>query len=795
MKQLKHTATLLLIGLCISLITSPAYGKDESQSVISGTIKDKNGIAIQAATIFVKELQKGTLSDENGQFTIIAKPGVYTVTVQFIGYEPYEKKIDTKNNKTVSLKVQLKDTSYNLNEVVVESKSPVQRVKETALNVVAIDTKALYNTNLDIANTLGKVSGVKIREVGGVGSDAQISLNGFTGKYIKIFMDGVPMEGSGSSFQINNIPVNLADRIEVYKGVVPVEFGGDAIGGAINIVTKQTSNTYVDASYSYGSFNTHRSNLSVGYTAKNGFTASVNAYQNYSDNSYKIKSYLLDFDTENWENTKRWFKRFHDRYHNEAIIAKVGFTNKPWADKLLFGVNLSQESAQIQNANIMQIVFGGKKRTAKTITPSFTYSKRNLFVKNLNLTVNAKYNKNRSENIDTLARQYNWAGDYKEKGSKGESKYSLARYDNENYHATANLRYSFFNQHFFSLNNTFSDFSRKSRDKAAGQDTSAADFMRRVNRKNILGFSYKYMPISAWNILGFVKHYNTTVKGPVNISTTTTDQFVEKTKRSSITGYGGATTYHISPSLQVKASYEIAYRLPNERELFGDEVLESGNTSLKPEKSKNLNFNISYDTTFNDLHNISIDLGVSHRITTDYIRRIIEQRYGGASSINHGKISNLGFDLEARYTYKNALSFGGNFTYQNLKNEEKFDHNGKKLVYYKDRVPNVPYMFGSFDASYTLKNTFIKTDLLSFGYNLRYVHEFYRDWKSEGGDITIPSQFSHDLSLTYSLKNGTYNIALEANNITDEILYDNYSLQKPGRNFSVKFRYFFFKAK
>ena len=59
---------------------------------------------------------------------------------------------------------------------------------------------------------------MKLRESGGVGSDMQLMLDGFSGKHVKIFIDGVPQEGVGSSFGLNNIPVNFADRIEVYKG-------------------------------------------------------------------------------------------------------------------------------------------------------------------------------------------------------------------------------------------------------------------------------------------------------------------------------------------------------------------------------------------------------------------------------------------------------------------------------------------------------------------------------------------------------------------------------------------------
>ena len=785
-----------MIAFFLCFIPSAIFAKDEhTHSAIKGVVKDEVGDIIEAASIMLKEIQKGTLSNQNGKFHLRAKPGKYTVYVQFLGYKPFEKQVTLTANKDLFINIKLEDTNYKLNEVVVESKSSVQRIKESALNVVAIDTKALYNTTLDISNTLGKVSGIKIREVGGVGSDSQISLNGFTGKHIKIFMDGVPMEGSGSSFQVNNIPINIAERIEVYKGVVPVEFGGDALGGAINIVTKKTSNTFVDASYSYGSFNTHKSNLSLGYTSKKGFNFSLNAYQNYSDNDYKIKSRYLDLETGRFSKEERWFKRFHDKYHNEAIIAKVGFVNQKWADRFLLGVNISNETADIQNANLMRIVYGGKKRKAKAISPSLTYSKRNLFTPNLHLTVNAHYNKLKSQNIDTLARQYNWAGEYIDKPGKGESQYSRAKYDNENYSATANLSYSLLGKHYFTLNDVYTNFQRKTADKAADETSNEGTFMRRVNTKNVVGLSYKFRPIAAWNIMGFVKHYNTKVKGPVNVSTGTTEEFQEQERSSNITGYGFATTYHLTSDIQLKASFEQAYRLPSERELFGDEALEAGNTTLKPENSKNFNLNASYDHTFNNIHHLSLDAGFIYRKTTDYIRRIIEQRLGGASSINHGQVNTIGGDFEARYTFKNALVIGGNITYQNIRNKERYSPSGQELIYYNDRIPNAPYLFSNLDASYSFRNLIDKGDLLSLGYNMRYVHEFYRDWESEGGDITIPSQLSHDINLTYSLKNGRYNIALEANNITDEIMYDNYSLQKPGRNFSMKFRYFFFKNK
>lgn len=90
---------------------------------------------------------------------------------------------------------------------------------------------------------------MKLRESGGVGSDMQLMLDGFSGKHVKVFIDGVPQEGVGSSFGLNNIPVNFADRIEVYKGVVPVGFGTDAIGGVIKYRHQQETSALVSGCF------------------------------------------------------------------------------------------------------------------------------------------------------------------------------------------------------------------------------------------------------------------------------------------------------------------------------------------------------------------------------------------------------------------------------------------------------------------------------------------------------------------------------------------------------------------
>jgi outer membrane cobalamin receptor len=760
---------------------------------LSGKIVSSKNEGVDFASILVKDTKCFTTPDKSGNYRIMLPPGNYIVIVKALGYGDVEKSLKLTVGKNQVLDFVLQPASVALAEVLVLGKSQVQQINESAYNVVAINAKSLHNTTLDLAHALDRVSGVKIKEVGGLGSNTQIFLNGFSGRHVKIFLDGIPMEGFGSSFRINNIPVNIADRIEVYKGVVPIEFGTDALGGVINIVSNQSKRTYVEASYAYGSFNTHKSNLSLGRTTKNGFIFQLDTYQNYSDNNYWIKSTLLNLNSGNFSKEEYWFKRFHDNYHNEALIAKAGIINKSWTDRLLLGLTLSQEKADIQNSNLMKIVFGGRERKAKSLIPSLNYEKKNLLIRNLNLLISSTYSIMRNNNIDTLARQYNWKGEYKLNSFKGEGEYSMSEYNNSTAFAAANLSYKMDNKHFFALNNLFSTYSRKATNSVANvETTTAATFMRRTNTKNILGFSYKFAPNERWNALAFLKYYEVNVVGPVNVSTTLGHDVYEEQKRSfHTTGYGIALTYFFSKSLQLKTSFEKAYRLPSENELFGDEVLETGDATLGPENSRNINFNVNYNFIFNNLHAVYLDAGFIYRDTRDYIRRQIEQRYGGAYYSNHGQVRTLGFDTEARYFYGKKISLGGNLTMQNIRNMERYTATKQENINYKGRMPNLPYLFGNFDVNYFLPDLFLKRTIFSVGYNLRYLHSFFRDWPTEAASIIIPKQLSHDINLTYTLKDGRYNIAFELKNLTNEILYDNYSLQKPGRSFLIKFRYFF----
>ena len=681
-----------------------------------------------------------------------------------------------------------------LSEIVLTGQSPIKQVQKAAYNVVAIEAQQLRNLNSNAADMLARVSGVKMRETGGVGAEANINLNGFTGRHVRIFIDGVPMNEANASFRINNIPAELIERIEIYKGVVPITFGADALGGAINVVTRKSRYNYGNLSYTFGSFNTHKSTLNLGQFLTDNISVELNAYQNYSDNSYKVFTEYLDLQTGTYSKEKRWFKRFHDRYHNEAIIGRVNIFDEKWADKLSFALNYSQEDKQLQNANLMQKVFGGKYRKSHNYSSSVEYEKKNI-LNGLSFFLTGRYDFTTTQNVDEEARRYSWTGEYEPMVTRGESQLQNTIFEGKTGYITSHLDYQLNEKHFFQLTHTFSNYTRRNKNMLITNYTLDSDFMRRVNEKNISGFSYKFTPSERWNILAFGKYYNTAVTGPVIISGQGSRAvYEEETHHTQAWGYGGATTYQLLKTLQTKISYEKSFRLPTDTELFGDGDLEIGNYKLKPENSDNLNVNLSYQPAFK-AHSLLVEAGFAYRYIKDYIIRSIISagaNEGSAGSRNHGKVLNMGVDATLRYFYKDVFSVGGNLSYMNLHNKEEFTETGRLSAIYNDRLPNMPYLFGNADATCNIGSLIAKHDKLSLNYNLFFTEEFFTSWQSEGTKIKVPHQLSHDVSLTYYTPNKRLSLSVEAKNITDELLYDNYSLQKAGRAFYAKLSYRFY---
>lgn len=783
----------LFLSFLLLLISISAFS--QHKTMISGKVLSTEKTTVDFATVYLKGTNYGGTTNEEGIYHLQAPAGEYTLVVSAIGYKTVEKPVKLMRGERTKMNVVISPQATELDEVVVVSNG-VTRLKRSAFNAVALDTKALQNSTQNLSEALAQAPGMKIRESGGVGSDMQLMMDGFTGKHIKIFIDGVPQEGVGSSFGLNNIPVNYAERIEVYKGVVPVGFGTDAIGGVINIITKKNRNKWLlDASYSYGSFNTHKSYVNFGQTFRSGLTYEINVFQNYSDNNYYVDTPVKDFTTGAINKKKiEHVKRFHDTYHNEAVIGKIGFVDKKWADRLMFGFTYSHMYKDIQTGVRQEVVFGGKYRKGYSIMPSLDYRKRDFFVRGLDVVLTANYNKNMTNNVDTSSYEYNWRGEMRPLRMPGEQSYQNTRSDNNNWNGTLTANYRIGKAHTFTFNHVINAF-RRSNQSLLNED-SEANAIPKETRKNISGLSYRLMPTEHWNLSVFGKYYNQFIAGPVATSSAQ-DDYIRTTNSVSAMGYGAAGTYFILKSLQAKLSYEKAYRLPTNEEMFGDEDLETGDISLRPENSDNVNLNLSYNETFGK-HSVYVEGGLIYRNTKDYIQRNISDLSGGkygATYVNHGRVETKGYNISVRYGFANWVSVGGNFTQMNVRDNVKTVTSGtnQESLTYGARMPNLPYQFANSDVTFYWRNLWKKGNTLSVTYDNLYMHSFplYSEAVGSESEFVVPTQFSHNLTLSYGIQNGRYNISFECRNLTNEKLYDNFSLQKAGRAFYGKVRVYF----
>ncbi|MGO3285426.1 MAG: TonB-dependent receptor [Mesonia sp.] len=786
---------LILISIFVAN-TSVATAQTQT-STIQGKITDTYGTPLLGTTILLKESNHGTVADVNGNYNIqVANNKIITLQFSYVGFKTVNRTVDLQNGEIKTINIQLEEDAAALDEVSIKSKSEIRIKREEAYAINVINAKELYNSGADINKVLDRTSGVRVRQNGGLGSDFTFSLNGFSGRQVKFFLDGIPIDNFGSSLTLNNYPVNLAKRIEIYKGVLPISLGSDALGGAVNIVTRDDAN-YLDASYGFGALNTHRASVNLAYTnPKNGFTAKLISFYNYSDNNYKVKVRPIDLQT-NQRLPEQEVERFHDDYESATAQVEIGVRDKPYADKLLLGFIASGNDKQIQTGVTMNQVFGARTSNSRALIPTLKYSKENLFANGLDVKFYGVYNNTRNRFIDTTRVRYNWLG---ENIPSTQAEFSRTQLENKDKEllTTTNVSYAIDENYGLSINYLFTDFKRTSSD-VENPNSPTLQFPQSLT-KNILGLAYQ-AKLERFTGTAFAKAYFLNAETFVSDFNASGETQFEKTNSNTDNyGFGAAASYFILPKLQAKTSYEHTYRLPQPTELLGDGLFTTRNSNLKPETSDNLNIGVKYEFNVVEVNTISVEANYLLRKSKDFIR--LDQSVSqpvARQFVNLGDVVTNGFEIDVQYKYKSNLRAGLNLTYQSIIDKQEFLSSSNlggttqsPNFNYGFKVPNIPYLYGNANVDYTFKKSENSKSQFNIGYSLNYVEEYFFTPNQIGANNqdNIPMQLSHNLRAGYSLADGKFNISLALDNITNEDLFDNYLLQKPGRSFFLNLRYY-----
>ena len=247
MKQIVKTCLFLFMFMGVSGVSlADEKANETKQGTIRGRIVDASKQILPGASVYIEKLHTGVTSDVNGFYTFSnLDPGTYTVKVTYVGYTPVEMKITVPEGKTLDKDVVLNE-GVELQEVVVGGAFHGQRralsSQKNSLgvtNVVSADQVGKFPDS-NIGDALKRISGINVQYDQGEARFGQVRGTSADLSSVTINGNRVPSaEGETRSVQLDLIPSDMIQTIEVNKVVTP-DMDADAIGGSINLVTKNS---------------------------------------------------------------------------------------------------------------------------------------------------------------------------------------------------------------------------------------------------------------------------------------------------------------------------------------------------------------------------------------------------------------------------------------------------------------------------------------------------------------------------------------------------------------------------
>ncbi len=394
-----------------------------SAADINGRVYDsKTKNALPGVTVILKGTTTGAVTDANGRYVIKnVSPGIYTLEVSSLGFIKVSKSIRVTNSG-VELNFSLEESVDQLEAVVIQGEYTAKEIEKEPLTIKSLDAQALGDLSLGAEELLKQTTGVVVRQDGGLGGNVNINLNGLTGNAVRIFYDGTPLEVYGGGIQVNNIPVDALERMDVYKGVMPVDIGTDALGGGINLVPKKLNEKFLNTSYTVGSFNTHRFTLDGGTNLGAKTYVSLLSYINYSDNDFIMRDIRNSFERVNsngftvTDEEVIDARRFHNRHFSTFMEGAIKFSDLSWTDEFKVSLSHSYRDDEIQNGQFLRPTsIGAATRKIESFTQRIDYKK--VIFKKLNLRYFGVLSNTRNTSNDSTTSIYNWEGEILEQAS------------------------------------------------------------------------------------------------------------------------------------------------------------------------------------------------------------------------------------------------------------------------------------------------------------------------------------------------------------------------------------------
>ncbi len=775
-KRLRLALLCLLCTMTISAQKAIVYGQ---------ITDDKTGEPIAGAGVSIAKDGKGTVADANGRYTLnIQGRQQVRLNFQYLGYKTESREIALRDS--VCCNIRLKPADNVLDEVTVTTRSEMRKLRESAMPISVIGQRQLQGTASNINDVLARTVGVTVRNTGGMGSASRISVRGLEGKRMGMYIDETPMSQLSNFVALNDIPTNMIERIEVYKGIVPYKFGGSALGGAVNVVTKEYPPIYLDFSYEIGSFNTHQVSTVLKRTdRKSGLQFGVGGVVSYAKNNYKMTLANLD---------GRIVERDHDRF-NKIMGGMSVKATQWWFDEMKWELIFMKTRQEIQGIDLN--VREAYNHSTSYVT-ALTLKRNNFFLDGLDFDFNAGYIIGKYGLCDKAEHRYDWDGKVLPPVSSfgGEQNNFASDGNNRSNELTAklNMGYTIDMHHALNLNIYADHNSLHPNDSLMDKSLGfRANFPSKMKTLTV-GLSYDLTLFDGrfQNAFTLKEFLFSSHSRSIDIYSVKEPQPV-KTSKNYI-GFSNAMRYKFTNDLMLKASFNSEVRIPTSEELIGNGYSILASPALKPERTSGVNLGLLYRHIKADGGLIEVELNGFYNQLEDMIRFTPDMIPTMARYRNFGSVRTKGIELEAKGDICPLLYLYANGTYQDLRDVRKtIPGTEVENPTHNKRIPNVPYLLANFGAELHKENLFggrgQNTRLL---FDASYIHQYFYDFEvSKYQERKIPTSMTMDAALEHSFCNDRWTITFKVKNLTDRRIVSELNRPLPGRYIGIKVRYLF----
>ncbi len=801
----------MLLTTCFGW-TAPTWGQNKADptpyGVITGLVS-VDGQPAAGATLLAPGLNWHAVADQEGRFRIEPVPyGKYQIKVSYVGAAPYKDTIVVAQARQ-TLNLELDASAQVLSEVTISAESNSTLMELQPITVRSLEAKDMRGRSEGVAELLRQSTGVVVRRSGGLGSEAQVNLNGLTGNAVRIYYDGVPLEYFGGGVEINNLPLNLIERVDVYKGVMPIRVGTDALGGGINIVPRQSYVDYFEASYEVGSFNSHRLTAMGMKNLGEKIGLGIHAFANYSANNYlmydtpsqAVRIFENQFgrlDTVT-EESRIDARRFHDQHFSAYAEGQLMLRDYPWATALTLSSAYAHRYDDIQH---------GRQVTKRPAGAA--YRKRQAFIQRLRyehvlfkqlaidyMGILSFTEENVRDSTDLI---YDWSGNVlplpNNRGSEilgrptGRQGKHLGTTHRLNAGWAVSDRISLQASNFFA-------YARIQGEDPYGVRLDLEQGLVDPNTipstfyKNILGVE----ATTSWleerlSAVIFYKHYSYEAES-IDITRSTVDRIPTRINANQDNGYGLALKYALSKAAFLRANYERTLRIPTEQEIYGNFLFIIPNYNIAPERSDNVNLGLHWRKQWSSGKILTTDLNGFLRRQQNLIRLEVSGAGEVAQYINEAEADAYGIEWTVGATPFPRVNLNANLTYQKVTLAAADRLQNESFI--GVQIPNIPQFFVNTSARYTLPAVLRKGDQVSVFWNYFFVDDFsityVLDQKNANPDNVVPAQHQHDLGVSYRLPNDRLQFTFQVFNLADARLFDNFRVPKPGRHYRFKINF------